>query len=217
MTFIPYKLGTDPQFEACMPFILQEEGGYSNTPGDHGGATDFGIIQSEYNVFRYSNGLALQSVELITKDEYNTIYWQSYWQPHCPTLPAGLNLSVFNINVNGGPGRGTRLIQQCLAIPVDGVWGPQTNNAVITLVAAGDVAKTIQMFHDDERAFYQAIINSDPSQQKFASDWFGRNDRCEKLSLTMWQQKESSPPETDPLEQALDDFVNNPPKSIMKE
>ena len=27
------------RFLACMPFILKEEGGYSNTPGDHGGTT----------------------------------------------------------------------------------------------------------------------------------------------------------------------------------
>jgi lysozyme family protein len=57
---------TSPRFLACMPFILKEEGGYSNTPGDHGGATDDGIIQREYSVFRHSNGLPLQSVKLIT-------------------------------------------------------------------------------------------------------------------------------------------------------
>ena len=27
-----------PRFLACLPFVLKEEGGYSNTPGDHGGA-----------------------------------------------------------------------------------------------------------------------------------------------------------------------------------
>jgi len=35
-----------PRFLACLPFVLKEEGGYSNTPGDHGGATNFGIIQA---------------------------------------------------------------------------------------------------------------------------------------------------------------------------
>ena len=173
---------TSPRFLACMPFILREEGGYSNTPGDHGGATNFGIIQREYDVFRHSSGLPLQSVRLISADEYNTIYWQSYWNPHCEELPIGLDLSVFNINVNGGPGRGTRLIQMCLGIDVDGDWGEQTSEAVTKIT---DVAAIIQAFHADERAFYQAIINHDPSQHKFASDWFGRNDRCEALSLKM--------------------------------
>jgi len=177
---VPIK--NSPRFLACMPFILKEEGGYSNTPGDHGGATDDGIIQREYNVYRHSNGLPLQSVKLITAAEYDTIYWQSYWQPNCPKLPSGLDLSVFNINVNGGDGRGTRIIQKCLGISVDGVWGGDTDKAVAAIT---DVSKIIVAFHADERDFYQAIINYDRSQLKFASDWFGRNDRCEKLSLLM--------------------------------
>jgi lysozyme family protein len=172
-----------PRFLACMPFIIQEEGTkFSNTPGDHGGATRYGIIQTEYNIFRHSLGLPLQSVNLISTDEYNTIYWQSYWQPHCPMLPAGLDLSVFNINVNGGPGRGTKLLQMCLGISIDGVWAGETVGAVAKIT---DAKSIIVAFHADERAFYQAIINHDPSQQKFASDWFGRNDRCEVLSLKM--------------------------------
>lgn len=177
-------MDTSPQFEACLPFVLKEEGGYSNTPGDHGGATNFGIIQREYNTYRHSKGLAIQSVHSITPAEYREIYWTNYWMPNCPVLPAGLNLSVFNINVNGGPGRGTRLLQQSLGIPVDGVWGPKTNAAVRAL-STDDLVDVIEAFHDYERKFYQAIIAHDPSQKKFASDWFGRNDRCEIASLGM--------------------------------
>jgi lysozyme family protein len=173
---------TSPRFLACMPFILKEEGGYSNTPGDHGGATNFGITQSEYSVFRHGEGLPLQSVRLITPDEYNTIYWQSYWNPNCGKLPAGLDLSVFNINVNGGDARGTKLLQKCLGIEVDGIWGGETDKAVAAIT---DVDGIIAAFHADERAFYAAIIQHDSTQQKFASDWFGRNDRCEALSLSM--------------------------------
>jgi lysozyme family protein len=178
-------MDTSPQFEACLPFVLKEEGTtFSNTPGDHGGATRYGITQDEYNIYRHFKVLPLQSVNLITKDEYTEIYWTSYWQPHCPLVPIGLDLSLFNINVNGGSGRGTRLIQQALGISVDGIWGPATTAAVAAMTPV-DLIDVIQSFHDDERGFYQAIINHDPSQKKFASDWFGRNDRCELASLGM--------------------------------
>ena len=63
-------------------------------------------------------------------------------------------------------------------------WGPQTSRAVAQLTT-DDIIDTIQDFHDDERKFYQAIITHDPSQRKFATDWFGRNDRCEVASLGM--------------------------------
>ena len=175
-------MGTSKEFEACLPFILKEEGGYSNTPGDHGGATNFGIIQVNYNIYRHTNGLPLQSVKLISAQEYHAIYWENYWQPNCPKLPAGLNLSVFNINVNGGSGRGTRILQQCLHIDVDGVWGPATDKAVTTI---SNLRALIMAFHDNERNFYQSILSHDRSQLKFASDWFGRNDRCERASLAL--------------------------------
>lgn len=210
MSFVPYQLGASPRFEACMPFIIQEEGTtFSNTPGDHGGATRYGIIQTEYNVFRHSAGLPLQSVNLISKAEYEAIYWQSYWQPHCPQLPPGLDLSVYNINVNGGPSRGTRLLQACLKLTVDGIWGPATTAAVSKI---GDPTSIIVAFHADERAFYQGIINYDHSQQKFASDWFGRNDRCEKLSLKM----AAAAPESPGLTAALD-AAAKPIPPIMKD
>lgn len=184
-------MNSSPRFQACMPFILKEEGGYSNTPGDHGGATNFGIIQSEYNVYRHSLGLPLQSVRQITSDECLTIYWQNYWMPHCPQLPTGLDLSIFNINVNGGPARGTKLLQKSLGIMPDGIWGDETAKKVASINNSPYAIRAIiHNFHDDERAFYAAIIAHDPSQQKFVSDWFGRNDRCEKLSLQMAEQPE---------------------------
>jgi lysozyme family protein len=182
---------TSPRFLACMPFILKEEGGYSNTPGDHGGATDDGIIQTEYNAFRFSEKIPLQSVRMITPDEYDTIYWQKYWNPNCPKLPIGLDLSVFNIDVNGG-----------------GIWGAETDAAVAAITS---VTKILQTFHADERAFYQAIINHDPSQQKFASDWFGRNDRCEVLSLQMAAAADPA------MNKALDQFAADKPPTIMKD
>ena len=165
-----------------MPFILREEGGYSNTQGDHGGATNFGITGYEYNVYRHSKGLQLQSVIRISPSEYDEIYWTSYWLPHCPSLPVGLDLSFFNIAVNGGTGRAVRLLQQCLGLPIDGIWGGHTEASE---EAIKDAKQIIIAFHAGERAFYQSIINYDPSQRKFATDWFGRNDRCEALSLTM--------------------------------
>jgi lysozyme family protein len=167
-----------------MPFIIQEEGTrFSNTPGDHGGATRYGIIQTEYNIFRHSKGLPLQSVNLISVDEYTEIYWTNYWLPHCPQLPVGLDLSFFNIDINGGPARGVRLLQQSMGLSVDGVWGPITGNAVNEI---NDVPHIISAFYNDEVAFYSAIITHDPSQKKFASDWFGRAERCKAASLAMF-------------------------------
>ena len=62
-------------------FTLAWEGGYTNHPLDPGGATNFGIIQVEYDKYRKSKNLSTQSVKFITKNEYTEIYDKQYWEP----------------------------------------------------------------------------------------------------------------------------------------
>lgn len=171
---------TSPRFLACMPFVLKEEGGYSNDKHDSGGMTMHGIIQREYDKFRKSKGLPTQWVKNISIDEQNEIYWTEYWLPHCPLLPAGLDLSFFNIAVNAGPGRAVHLLQQALGIGADGNWGPQTNAAVVGIKPEA-VSGMIKSFGTDEQNWYRGLSKF----QYFGKDWIGRAQRCEALSLKM--------------------------------
>lgn len=171
---------TSPRFLACMPFILKEEGGYSNDKHDSGGMTMHGIIQREYDRYRTSKGLPHQWVKQISEEEYNEIYWTQYWLPHCPYLPVGLDLSYFNIAVNAGPSEATRLLQEALTIHIDGVWGVQTTKAVLAIQPI-DVAEAIMSFAMDEENWYKHLSKF----QYFGNDWIGRATRCEALSLTM--------------------------------
>jgi lysozyme family protein len=171
---------TSPRFVACMPFVLQEEGGYSNDAHDSGGRTMHGILQREYDVYRKSKGLRLQSVKLISVDEQNEIYWTNYWLPHCPNLPAGLDLSFFNIAVNGGPSEAVRLLQQALVITVDGNYGPLTA-AVVAAIKPADVPRLIRSFDADEENWYRHLSKF----KYFGKDWIGRAQRCRVASLAM--------------------------------
>lgn len=169
-----------PRFLACMPFVLKEEGGYSNDAHDSGGMTMHGIIQREYDRYRKSKGLPTQWVKNISINEQNEIYWTEYWLPHCPLLPAGLDLSFFNIAVNAGPGEATRLLQQSLGIKIDGNWGPTTNAAVVGIKAI-DTPRLIKSFGTDEENWYKGLSKF----RFFGKDWIGRAERCEVLSLKM--------------------------------
>jgi lysozyme family protein len=121
---------TSPQFEACLPYTLIQEGGNSNDLHDPGGRTHKGIIQREYDRFRRSKGLPLQSDYLMSDDEVREIYWTEYWLPHCPSIAPGLDLSFFDNCVNEGPLRAIVLLQRALGITADGQWGPRTQAAV---------------------------------------------------------------------------------------
>ena len=93
-------------FDTCIDTALKWEGGYSNIPADPGGPTNLGIIQTEYNSYRHSKGLPLQSVRWITQAEARDIYRHKYWDVmHCDDLPAGLDLAVVDAAINNGTGR----------------------------------------------------------------------------------------------------------------
>lgn len=165
------------RFLACWPDVLAQEdpypndwsnpANYSNTPGDPGGATMDGIIQTEYNSYRIAHGLAEQSVRNISQAEGEAIYLNGYWLPHCPDLKPGLDLCVFDTNVNMGPGEGTRILQYALNISIDGIWGPQTAAAVANVA-------NVQSVIASYTARREAVYRSFGTFSLFGTDWIRR-------------------------------------------
>ena len=96
------------RFLACWPYTLAQEDVYpqdwtnpanfSDDPYDPGGATMDGIIQAEYNSYCSQHGLPQQSVRNITQAQGQDIYFNNFWLPHCPLVPVGLDLELFDAN-----------------------------------------------------------------------------------------------------------------------
>lgn len=94
---------------ACLKFTLQYEGGKVDNSADPGGRTNKGITELTYDEFRKSQGLAAQSVYLMTDQEMNEIYRQQYWDTiGGDTLPKGVDLALFDYAVNSGPARASK-------------------------------------------------------------------------------------------------------------
>jgi|SRR5580693_3056159 lysozyme family protein len=178
------------RFDDCWPHTLIEEcplpgdwsnpRNFSNDPNDPGGATMCGIIQSEYNLYRKQNGEPTQSVKLLTEAEGHDIYYDSYWLPHCPTLPPGLDMQFFDEAVNAGPTAAVRILQRALIITSDGVWGSLTMSAVQGL-ATQDMAGVNKSFTNYRLAYYQALAGF----KYFGKDWTARTQRIGAAALTM--------------------------------
>ena len=165
------------RFLTCLPFILQEEGGNDDDPHDPGGRTSRGIIQREYNAWRQSHGEPMQDVWQASDAEVAAIYEQQYWLPYCPQMPAGVDLSYFDMAVNSGPVRATILLQRALGVNDDGHIG------IITLGAlkAASPVKVVVDFADERRDFYRSL----KTFKYFGKGWLSRVSFIEQAAIKM--------------------------------
>ena len=148
-------------FETCLPFILQSEGGYVNDPKDAGGATNKGITQRTYDEFCVSQGIERRDVRLITDAQVAFIYKRSYWTvPGCDKLESGLDMVHFDACVNHGPGRAAGMLMR---------------------VQGMDVSNKASAYIELRREYYRDLAKTKPTQQRFLAGWLNRMDALEKF------------------------------------
>jgi lysozyme family protein len=114
-------------FDASLAAVLKTEAGYVNDPKDPGGATNRGVTQKVYNLWRADHGLPIQSVKLITPAEVFAIYKKQYWdRVRGDELPSGVDYCVFDFAVNSGVHKASCVLQEALLVDIDGKIGPNT-------------------------------------------------------------------------------------------
>lgn len=164
-------------FKECLALVLKSEGGYSNHKDDPGGMTNLGVtkrVLEEYTGHEADE----KTMRSLTPEKVAPLYEQRYWRPtYCEVLPRGLDLLVFTMAVNGGPGRSVKLLQSCLGCVADGVIGPRT----MELIKSANVADLIQRFSEARRQYYRSLVNF----PIFGKGWLARVDREESEALQM--------------------------------
>jgi lysozyme family protein len=105
--------------------------GYHVTPGDKGGATFGGVIQSTWDS-AVAAGIVRGMLAVATIAQLSAVLQKKVWEPTCDDLPHGLDLLYFNGHMMSRDY--SKLFQQCLGFmgddDVDGWIGPQTLKAV---------------------------------------------------------------------------------------
>jgi len=164
-------------FSACIPIILNSEGGYVDNPHDPGGPTNLGVTLNTLSGW-LGRPATVDDVKALTPQVAGEIYQANYYNPvHGPDLQDGVDLMAFDASVNSGPGRAIMLLQAALGVTADGLFGPKT----LAAARAMDAATTINLFHDAHAAFYRAL----PTFSVFGKGWLARNDRTCGLALAM--------------------------------
>lgn len=91
-------------FLRCHDVTAKWEGGWSDHPSDPGEKTMYGITLAKFRE-HYPNGTAAQLRNISRKTALD-IYQKDFWHPlACETLPAGVDLAVYDAGVNSGPAR----------------------------------------------------------------------------------------------------------------
>lgn len=164
-------------FERCLKFVLHHEGGWSDHPRDPGGATMKGVTLAVYKEY-LGRDVSKEELRAIPDAHLHDLYRTRYWdKARCDEWDPGVDLSVFDLAVNGGTGRAAKLLQRCVGAVEDGVIGPKTA-AAVNAVPAKDL---IIRFADTRREFYKSL----KAFETFGRGWLRRTDECEQEAIKM--------------------------------
>jgi lysozyme family protein len=136
--------------------------GYTNTVGDRGGETKYGIAKKSHTEI---------DVTHLAWDTAKAVYFANYWlNAKCDKLNGHLAALHFDGAVQHGPSTAAKFIQRAAGITADGVIGPNS----LSIINSKDVFSICNDVCDQREKFYKNIVDQDPSQQKFLAGWLRR-------------------------------------------
>ena len=164
-------------FEQCMGWLLEHEGGYINHPSDPGGETNFGVTRAVYE--QYAGRQVMDGeMEGLTHDDVYPIYRENYWnRVRGDDLPSGVDWSVFDWGVNSGTSRAAKALQRIAGVEQDGGIGPMTLQAVLEV----EPAEIVEQMHHMRDGFYRSLSTFDT----FGRGWIRRNDETKEQALNL--------------------------------
>jgi len=150
------------EFKEAVKFVILDEGGYVNHKNDKGGETNFGISKRSYP------GLDIKN---LTVEEATRIYKEDFWvHSSVEKIPYELRYQFFDMCVNHGANRATKILQSAVRVTEDGVIGAKT----IEKLKGLDNISVAQ----ERMEFFIRIVKSNPSQIAFLEGW---GNRCFKV------------------------------------
>lgn len=153
------------RLEACLIHIFHGEGGYTNNPKDPGNWTGGKVGSGRLLGTKYgiaANSFPNLDIPNITREQAADIYRKKYWTTAgCHLLPAGVDLPIFDVSVNSGPGRAVKF---------------RVDTASIT-----DSLTRIKKLSAIRRAFYQGL----KTFKTFGKGWLKRVSTIEAAAIKM--------------------------------
>jgi len=137
--------------------------------GDGQGLTRFGIGQAS-NPNVQSDFWTMPAAEAlpIAENIYRVAYWNRFQGDQI--ADDGVASCLLSFSINDGEAREVRMLQDCLNIPIDGVFGPQTLEYT-NAFNPGQLAAALRAAQAD---FYRATAAARPDDARFLDGWLAR-------------------------------------------
>ena len=168
-------------FEQCMRWLLEHEGGYIWHAEDPGGETNFGVTRAVYEQYV---GRQVMDGEMkgLTHDDVYPIYKENYWDRlRGDDLPAGVDFCTFDWGVNSGTSRAAKALQRMVGVEADGGIGPMTLRAV----ANHEPQDLVEQMHYVRDQFYRSLSTFGT----FGNGWTRRNNETKDQALSLMRVK----------------------------
>ena len=165
-------------FEQSLQCVLKSEGLWSDNPADPGGATMKGITFAVFKNFKNNQNLTKDDLRNISDEDVHTLYKQLYWDKvHGDELPAGVDYATFDAAVNMGVSRASKLLQEAVGVPADGVIGSGTLQAI----QKTNPRTILENFSAEKTAFYKSLSTFDT----FGKGWLNRVAEVKTIAESM--------------------------------
>lgn len=173
-------------FDEAVAYLLNNEGGLSENPYDHGGTTNFGIsfrflrnVLPE-NIRRYGvfGEVVEQTIKDLTIDQAKLIYRGEFWEHAAFDQINNQDICnyIFDMAVNMGIAPSIKCAQRaCWAVKRrrelvdDGILGENT----LTAIKMCDFM-LLPAMRSERAGYYRIIIAKDHEQEKFINGWMTR-------------------------------------------
>lgn len=164
-------------FEQCLALVLKHEGNFVNHPKDPGGMTNLGVTKKVWEEW-VKHPVDEAAMRALGPADVGPLYKDRYWnRVRGDDLPSGVDYAVFDLAVNSGVGRASKILQAALGLPTDGIVGPKTIEA-----AQAANAKELATNVCERR---QDFLQSLPTFDTFGRGWTRRVSEVEETAFKM--------------------------------
>jgi len=164
-------------WDECFAMVIKSEGGFVDHPKDPGGMTNLGVTRSAWQAY-LNRDVTEAEMRALTPEVVKPFYKAMYWDRiKGDSLPSGVDYAAYDLAVNSGPSKAAKFLQEIAGVPVDGVIGPKSLEAIGTC----DAKETADAICDMRLDFLKRLATFDT----FGRGWTDRVGRVKAKAVSM--------------------------------